>query len=166
MPTPFEPNKTAKELGINTSKVFVIVGGEDWSDDWKKSIGKRVVLAADINSIEPCFQTEDFSLLPHGMKAGPFYWHELAYADDQEQKPEAKEQSQYVPQIGDMVQLEGRVTRVDGELAAVTFNNINQIMLDNTEISHAKLLSRPKPKLRLTMQQLREKVGEDFEIVG
>ena len=74
MPTLFEAGKTAKELGIDTSKTFVVV----MSDHFLFDEGELVRLANDNDTTNPLFKSQ---------KTGSSYycsWEALAYADEPE----------------------------------------------------------------------------------
>lgn len=80
----------------------------------------------------------------------------------------------YVPQVGDRILIEGVVDSIDcidsinGTRVYVLLdgNERKRTLLFGTEVKHAKLLSRPTPKLKLTRKEIEEKVGGEFEIIN
>ena len=90
MNQPFEPNKNAKELGIDVTKKFVIVTDEFLTDEYQQ-VGDIVTLDEDDNSSFPFFINQRL-----GARVC-YLWKELAYADEGASTPETIE-------VGDIVE--------------------------------------------------------------
>lgn len=149
--TPFEAGKTAKELGIDTSRKFVVVERSSFME------GTTVELSKDDDSCSPLF--EDI----HGNKRF-MAWNRLAYADEPEP---------YKPMVGDRVRMEGRINGVSitpGSWFSVEFdgcgNPIEPVVFEDDEIKHVKLLSRKTRTLTKAEAEamLTEKLGESVKI--
>ncbi len=70
---PFEPNKNAKELGIDITRKFRVVVDEPFF-----SKGDIITLQRDDNSVCPFFSKVD------GSNYSPTYWFSLEYADEEQ----------------------------------------------------------------------------------
>lgn len=151
----FEAGKSAKELGIDTTRKFVVVKN---MTHHLFEIGETLFYDRGNEDYEYAY------FINEGSESHLCSWENLAYYEEPTQEPEV-----YVPKVGDVVQLEATIksVREDG-CSYMTFKGQNRdtagIVLEPDELAHIKLISR-KPKLKLTMEQLREKVGDDFEIV-
>lgn len=156
MPTPFEAGKNARELGIDTSKKFVIISTDKGDRNRGLKAGDIVTLRGDDGSCAPFF-------LDKNGETCCLYWSQLAYADE----PEVKEE--YVPMVGDRVSLEGEIVSVeDGPNTAIKFvcGSIDMLCLMPSKVmKRATLLSRPTPKREMTLKQIEEKLGFEIKIV-
>ena len=85
----FPARKTAKELGIDTSRKFVVVEGNEVFDE-----GDILVLEEDDNTIRPNFKRVSDS------ETSFLTLSYLAYLEEEEE---------YVPRAGDKVRLEGEI---------------------------------------------------------
>lgn len=153
MPIPFPPGKTIKELGIDTTRKFVVVKG----DEEPYSEGDILVLEYDDNSCSPKFKRLSDNL-------GAFeILSNLAYADEPEEKKEP-----YVPRVGDRVSVEGTVTSVHDIAFCVSLDGCvkEQVTLGNFALRSTKLLSRTSRTLTKSEAEalLKEKLGEDVTI--
>lgn len=162
MPTPFEAGKTAKELGIDTSRKFVVVSngkGEIFrTGDIVKMSGSAPF------AIEPgaTFQNKQ------GDKEIMF-WRELAYADDVADP--VHEEEAYQPRVGDRVSLEAEIVSVyatDRPRCDVKLllPNITLITVPVEDLARAKLLFRAPRTLTKSEAEalLTEKLGESVRI--
>lgn len=153
--TPFEAGKTAKELGIDTSKKFLVVR-EAFGIPFK--VGDIIILDIDDNSSCPRFVFVDNQL-----DFWYFKWSDLAYAEEQEA---------YKPMVGDRVQMEGCIRSVSvtpGLWFSVVFNGApdeDRCVFEDDEIKHVKLLSRKTRTLTKAEAEamLTEKLGESVVI--
>lgn len=155
MPTPFPPNKTIKELGVDTTRTFVAT-----NDLGAIVKGDKFVLEQDDDTPSPYF----FRVRSDGTISGvqvTVNLRYLAYADDEPQE-------EYVPKVGDTVSLTGVITGVDPchkSIFSVKFEGSSEpCVLEDDEYEHVKLLSRKQPR-RVTLAEVREKFGEDVEII-
>jgi hypothetical protein len=89
MKKPFEANKTAKELGIDTSRIFELVAPDEISLGWGLKKGDLFKCFGDEKSISPDFKRIENSnektlavLAKYNILKVNIYWSELAYADD------------------------------------------------------------------------------------
>ena len=146
MPIPFEAGKNAKELGIDTSRTFVVLNENGSPFEF----GEIVAIAIDDDTEIPRFESTKT-----GAK-GDCFWSRLAYADETEP---------YQPRIGDRVSLEGEIIKkyTDGTLH-VEVNNTIVVVMTKTEYSKMKLLSRKTRRLtkeeaeRLLCEKLNEQI--------
>ena len=157
MPTPFEANKTAKELGIDTTRRFIVL--EDSIGNFKK--GDILTLKYDDNSWAPWFYSNRY---PQG-ESHVSKWDLLAYADEPEPSKEL-----YEPRVGDRVSLEGEIIIVDQAGIRVVFDGShNSLFTASEKIKHITLLSRKQPRT-LTKPEaealLKEKLGEEVLITN
>ena len=152
MKTPFEAGKTAKELGIDTSRKFVVVE-EDYKIPLKK--GDVLMLEEDDGSLCPRFRAMDDTDYWY------FDWSRLAYADDVAE-PEA-----YKPRVGDRVSLEGEITESNGDDIFIRLDGGYGVrMYTQKEHTRLKLLSRKTRTLTRAEAEalLTEKLGESVRI--
>ena len=154
MPTPFEAGNTAKELGIDTSRKFVVV------KDGHSLFQPGTVLT--------CLERERddmMALFSDGCnRVYSVCWHRLAYAFvHAHEEPEP-----YEPRVGDRVALEGEVVEVEegGRLTVKLLPSAGEIYLYPIDVANGvlKLLSRKARKLtkeeaeRLLSEKLSEQV--------
>lgn len=141
MKTPFPPNKTAEELGIDLKRTFVVMKTQ--------FPGKEFFQVGEIISYvgfnEEKFVKPGAIFKNHEGKVAEMFWCEIAYADGPE--PEA-----YVPAVGDRVSLEAEIVRVytsDRPRCDVKLllPNITLIIVPVEDLARAKLLSRKTRKL-------------------
>lgn len=144
--TPFEAGKSAKELGIDVTKTFVLL--DDFKSGTHHPIGSRLELTEKYNP------ESHYAYFTDGNLTQTVYWSELAYYEPKEE---------YVPQVGDRVSVEGEVTylsdgrkicqvRVNGFLIAFTFSQLT-------------LLSRPTPKKSMTLAEIEAALGYRVNII-
>lgn len=152
MPTPFEAGKTARELGIDTSRKFAVV-----------SNGKgEIFRTGDIVKLSG---SAPFAVEPGATfqnKQGDeetMFWRELAYADD-EAKPEP-----YQPRVGDRVSVEVTVVELESEIVWLRGHGV-LMGVDRSEVSCLTLLSRKTRTLTKAEAEalLTEKLGEQIII--
>lgn len=155
MPTPFEAGKNARELGIDTSRKFVIVSTDEGDRNRGLKVGDIVTLRGDDGSCAPFF-------LDKNGESRCLLWSQLAYADE----PEAKEE--YVPMVGDRISLEGVVAthnHPNGGAWVDFHKDVDNVFLIGSIMKNATLLSRPTPKREMTLKQIEEKLGFEIKIV-
>lgn len=159
-PTPFEAGKTSEQLGIDTSRKFVVVNPVDQEGGFKEKGEILSCMRDSYETISGCMEFESVK----SRKTGFMYWSELAYADD-EPKPEA-----YEPRVGDRVSCEGEVLGVhieSPENGTITRLKIKGC-LDGTYVlaENLSLLSRKTRTLTKAEAEalLTEKLGESVEI--
>lgn len=156
MPTPFPTNKTAEELGINKfARKFVIV--KDFGDINYGVIGDILSFSNDVDF------HDRFQAIFYNERSGRtvvWSWECLAYADDPE--PET-----YVLQVKDRISLEGEVQALDSGHALMRFDGSPEpVNIPLTFMPDFKLLSRPKPKRKVTIKEVEEAFGEAVEIIS
>lgn len=152
---PFEPNKTAEELGIDKTRKFVVVrgpkcafygNGKTFTYDEGQATGDR--------SAAIFYDDKGKRMI--------FYWFELAYADEKGPEP-------YVPRVGDRVSVECIVCHVESHTSTIVHSRHAGIPggTMNVAMADVKLLSR-KPPRTLTKAEaetlLTEKLGESVRI--
>lgn len=154
MPTPFPPNKTIKELGIDTTREFVVVSK---SSGHLLNVGDILKFCVDDNTTKPFFMRES-----DGMTA----WialSDLAYADEPTEKKEP-----YVPRVGDRIQIEGVVNGVSySDDFIIIFDGDKFPCITPKEVVERAILISRAPRI-LTKSEaeklLKEKLGEDVTI--
>lgn len=156
---PFEPNKTAEELGIDKTRKFVVVSGNANLYFIKGSI---LIFLHDNG---PEGKLAFFQRISDGF-CEYAAWSDLAYAEEEGPEP-------YVPRVGDRVSLEGYVVDCfDGpekpwfRMRLGKNGCLDSIVISGEHVGkYTKLISRKSPR-KVTMEEVREKFGEDVEIVG
>jgi len=204
MNQPFESGKTLEKLGIDTTRKFVVVDGEDHPFFNK---GDILEFVRDSTGDVSYFRNASRSYDEHPCKLS-----RLAYADadkterdgydeaippsellgkhclDQEilkQFPPlavdpskmlpsskfipgtvAKFEEPYAPQVGDRVSIEGDVGNI-GEFGKVriTLTNGDTTWITKEEVPICLTLISRRPKLRLTLSQISERLGQEVEVV-
>ena len=149
MPIPFEAGKNAKELGIDTSRTFVVLNENGSPFEF----GEIVAIAIDDDTEIPRFESTKT-----GAK-GDCFWSRLAYADETEP---------YQPRIGDRVSLEGEVMEVEegGRLTVHLLPSAGELYVYPIDVANGvlKLLSRKTRRLtkeeaeRLLCEKLNEQI--------
>ena len=185
---PFEPNKTAEELGIDKTRKFVVVEREKGSSVGIFEDGEIIHFTG--HGCTALFKND------HGNEE-EMRWSELAYAEEnaicgfllsvseygkQERCGNGSDcpihvQKPYVPRVGDRVSAEGEIVGMMYASGEGREYESFVVRFDESEPGYKrqhcrfykqgslKLLSR-KPPRKVTMEEVREKFGEDVEIVG
>lgn len=164
----FPAGKTAKELGIDTSRKFVVVVGDN-------TFNEGDVLVS-IDSFFPCFKR-----LSDGKKAACFP-SQLAYLEEEDENEKRWIDGQskggngwaisglnkpYEPRLGDKVRKDGVITGVCGNGGcAVGFSDDTEVWFGPKETSDLTLISRASRTLTKAEAEkmLSEKLGEEVSI--
>ena len=159
MPTPFPPNKSAEELGIDLKRKFVVTYPGSGSFDEEVIFVEKYVPDTTVAYFYKLLRHERIMLS----------WSWLAYADEPETEA-------YVPQVGDKIAIQvgdkiairGEVVQIEnGGLIHVKVPEWKNVWVINPErISAFKLLFRPKPKRKVTQAEINERFGEEVEIIS
>ena len=179
MLTPFEAGKTAKELGINTTRRFVL------TKDIEK-YHKGLMFTVKDADPEKGYATF-FCLSRDPFETFLIDWKNLAYAPQSDVSPEkhalreaidplqvatgttvSSPTEEYTPQVGDIVKLEGEVVDVLKERIIVRVrtdeDETQELRIWSSCTDTLTLISR-KAKRRVTLEEVKAKFGEDVEIV-
>lgn len=170
---PFEAGKTAKELGINTTRRFVL------TKDIEK-YHKGLMFTVKDADPEKGYATF-FCLSRDPFETFLIDWKNLAYAPQSDVSPEkhalreeaplSSPTEEYKPQEGDIVSVQ-----FDVEQNPNLFNYVDLVLDDGLGRTYAfalpkevlakkaTLISR-KAKRKVTMEEIRKLLGEDVEIV-
>lgn len=177
MLTPFEAGKTAKELGIDTTRRFVL------TKDIEK-YHKGLMFTVKDADPEKGYATF-FCLSRDPFETFLIDWKNLAYAPQSDVSPEkhalreaidplqvatgttvSPPTEEYKPQVGDIVRLEGKVSEIDedGSFSVEIAGRYGTRWQKDDYKKHITLISR-KAKRRVTLEEVKAKFGEDVEIV-
>ena len=162
----FPAGKTITELGLDLSRKFVVVVGDN-------TFNEGDVLVS-IDSFFPCFKR-----LSDGKKAACFP-SQLAYLEEEDEKIEYTVDPEkdvdttdflsgmnYIPRLGDKVRKDGVITSVCGNGGcAVGFSDDTEVWFDPKETSDLTLISRaPRTLTKAEAEKmLSEKLGEEITI--
>lgn len=148
-PTPFPAGKTIKELGIDTTRKFVVVDNES-------GFAVGTVLSYLEESTKPFL----YRFMMKGQLECCSYLHWLAYY-------EPTEQEEWEPKVYDIVGVNLEVLKVQGKrvLARVpgALELEYRMWLNQDTIT---LISRPPAPRKVTMAEVNEKFGETVIIEG
>lgn len=155
----FEPGKSRRELGIDTSRKFVLVEPYfcHFIEGFKE--GDRLEFLDDAS-----FSSTGRFKKVGGKEEFSFFWDQLAYADEPE--------TPYVPRVGDRVSVEGVVRTVsEGDGFAIpgvfiSFDDSQTVFLRTGNMASVKFISRGPRTLTKSEAEalLKEKLGEDVTI--
>lgn len=169
MKTPFEAGKTAQELGIDTSRKFVVV-----NDGWAQPhpyAGHNTFRNGDLLAFLYWFSIDEGTARFKRDSDGAedcCLWSRLAYADDVAEPVRVEEA--YEPRVGDRVSLEGDVVEIEeGRRVIVKLQpDAGEIYVYPKDVENGvlKLLSRKTRTLTKAEAEtlLTEKLGESVRI--
>ena len=181
MLTPFEAGKTAKELGIDTTREFVVVSENtksrfsigdvltfDRQDGYEEHHPRAYLFRHKDSNLRQLISLEHLAYAPQS-DVSPEK-HALREAIDPLQVATGTTVSspteEYTPQVGDIVKLEGKVSEIDedGSFSVEIAGRYGTWWQKDDYKKHITLISR-KAKRKVTMEEIRKLLGEDVEIV-